>query len=388
MGNDKSAGKKSVKPAIIALVSVMLAVAVFFVVSGVIDNPDSNSVNDPVQGTVFGAEKNDSPSKATTTTTKVDIAGGNIANENSNDAYVMVTDIPEPTTKNDRALLPANSKSKILSGKIALNRWQASSVISSVVAERVKVSLPVYKDGVKSGEKKDGYLYIAEIKTRPSRVSIVAADQFTSAKIADVGNFVKGIENVTNQDVLFASTNEMCSRDFDNPRNNVFYNGDDSLTATVIKNSVIAQRGDASKNSLVIYKDGRWEYPVSVSMSSADKLIKDGAIASVSYTYPVIWEGEKYSHPDTGVNTGIWTNRVIDKSTNNTLIGKVGNDKYYVLISEGFGSGYLADIMLNDLGVDYAYWGNGGLSAAMYVKGYGVITPNNYVVHGDLFCVK
>ncbi len=387
MGNDNSAGKKNIKPVIIAAVSVILAVVIFFVVSGLIGDNDV-SVNDPVQGTVFGAEKNDSPSKATTTTTKVDIAGGNIANGNSNDADVTVTGVTKTSAKNDRSVLPSNSKSKILSGKTALNRWQASSVISSVVVEKVKVSLPVYKDGAKTGENKDGYLYIAEIDTRPSRVSFVAANQFTNAKIADIGNFVKGIENVTNQDVLFASTNEMCSRDFDNPMNNVFYNGDDSLTATVIKNGVIAQRGDASKNSLVIYKDGRWDFPVSVSMSSADKLIKDGAIASVSYTYPVIWEGKKYNHPDTGVNTGIWTNRVIDKATNNTLIGKTGTDKYYVLISEGFGSGYLADIMLNELDVEYAYWGNGGLSAAMYVKGYGLITPNNYVVHGDLFCVK
>ena len=50
--------------------------------------------------------------------------------------------------------------------------------------------------------------------------------------------------------------------------------------------------------------------------------------------------------------------------------------------------GYLSEIMLNHLGVEYAYWGNGGAGAAMYVKGYGVVTPHDYVVHGDFFCIR
>lgn len=394
MGNEKSAGKKGVKPVIIAIVAVLAAVAIFFLASSLMGDSDAESGKEPVQGTVEQTDESTSSTKesATSTTTSAvidDIADSPVADQNSNDADVSTTTgIVTTTAKKDETVLSANTKSEILKGATAVRRWEASSVISNVVAEKVKVSLPVYEDGVKTSSSKDAYLYIAEIETRPSRVSVVAASQFTSAKVADMSNFVKGLENVTNQDVLFASTNEMCARDFDNPTKNVFYNGDDSLTATVIKNGVIAQRGDASKNSLVIYKDGKWEYPVSVSMSSADKLIKNGAIASVSYTYPVIWEGKKYNHPDAGVNTVIWTNHSIDKATNNTLIGKVGNDKYYVLVSEGFGSGYLAEYMLNDLGVEYAYWGNGGVSAAMYVKGYGVITPNDYVVHGDLFCVR
>ncbi len=388
MGNKKETDKKSLKPIVISIVSVLTAVAIFFSVGGFLGEKPQQQ-NGPVQGTVYAAEKSNASSKTAVSTTKIDIARGPVANGNLNDADSNLSSQVVPSSKrDDGSRLAKNTKSKILKNLVAVNRWEASSVISNVVVEKVKVSLPVYNNGAKTEENKGAYLYIAEIETRPSRISIVSANQFTNSKIADIENFVKGVENVTNQDVLFASTNEMCSRDFDNPMKNVFYNGDDSLTATVIKNNVIAQRGDASKNSLVVYNDGRWDYPVSVSMSSADALIKNGAIASISYTYPVIWEGKRYSHPDTGINTGAWTNRAIDKATNNTLIGKIGNNKYYVLISEGFGSGYLADIMLNDLNVEYAYWGNGGISAAMYVKGYGIITPNDYVVHGDLFCVK
>ncbi len=393
MGNEKSAEKKNIKPIIIAIAAVFAVIAVFFLVSSFVDGKspsDEALIPGVVQGSVPQQEGNAvKTTESSTTVKKNDIADSSIVDQNSNDAKVIVdTNATDKKPKDIKATLPAGSKSVILKDATAVNRWEASSVISKVVAERVKVSLPVYEKGVKTDAKTDAYLYIAEIDTRPSRVSVIAASQFTNSKIADITNFVRGFENKENQDILFASTNEMCSRDYDNPMNNVFYNGDDSLTATVIKNGVIAQRGDASKNSLVMYKDGRWEFPVSVSMSSADKLIKDGAIASVSYTYPIIWEGKKYNHPDTGVNTSIWTNHTIDKATNHTLIGKTGTDKYYVLISEGFGTGYLAEYMLNDLGVECAYWGNGGVASAMYIKGYGIITPNDYIVHGDLFCVR
>lgn len=400
MGNEKSASKKNIKPIIVAVAAVLVIVAVFFFISSFAEESNSSDKNlAPGVVQYADAQKADTQSgKATgqdgetnspTAVKENDIADSNIVNQNSGDADVTVTQQfakTEPDKYNTEADFDSNSK--LLKGAKALNRWEASSVISGVIVEKLAVSLPVYEDGVKTTQTKSRNIYIAEINTRPSRVNVIAASQFTSNKIADMTGFVRGYENKTNQDILFASTNEMCARDYDNPMNNIFYNGDDSLTATVIKNGVIAQRSDASKDSLVMYKDGTWEYPVSVSMSSAEELIKNGAIASVSYTYPVIWKGEKYNHPECGVNTGIWTNHSLDIGYNTTLIGKTGTDKYYVVIGESCGMGYLAEIMLNDLDVEYAYWGNGGVSAAMYVKGYGIVTPNDYIVHGDLFCVR
>ncbi len=236
-------------------------------------------------------------------------------------------------------------------------------------------------------------MYAAVVNTKPSRIVIPAAKQFSSRNLESVGKLVKAYENKTKEEILFAVTDEMCSRDYDNLQGNVFYNGNDSLTATVIKNGRIAQEGEASNDSLVINKNGTWEYPVRVSMSTANELINRGTIASVSYTYPVIWHGKKYVHPEAGENTGIWLDHYLAEGEdiaydNRTIIGKVDNSKYIVLISEGFGYAYLAEYMLNDLGVQDAYWGNGGIAAAMYIKGHGLITPNNYIAHGDLFCVR
>lgn len=394
MGNENSASKKNAKPIIIAVVAVLLIVAAFFVVSSIIDK-DSFSHEALAPGQVQGVEaqqgemSQNSKNPETTSSTKVnDIADSNIVDKNSGYAeYEIVENIttakPDPSKD-----LTTNTASKILKGARALRRWEVSNVISKVLVEKVVVNLPVYEDGVKTSQVKARNVYIAEINTRPSRISVAAASQFTSNKVADLRSFVKGFETEMDQDILFAANNEMCARNYDNPSKNIFYNGDDSLTATVIKNGVIAQRGDASKSSLVIYKDGKWEYPVNVSMSSAEDLIKSGAIASVSYTYPVIWEGKKYNHPDSGVNTGVWANRSLDPEVNHSLIGKTGTDKYYVIVGEGCGMGYLAEIMLDYLNVEYAYWGNGGAGAAMYVKGYGVVTPHDYVVHGDFFCIR
>lgn len=391
MGNENSASKKNIRPVIIAIVAVLLVVAAFFIVSSLVE-PDSMSHQALAPGEVQGLEGQQgemSQNNSTTTTAKPkDLADSNIVDKNAGYSdYVIVDEIP--VTQHDPGKdLVQNSASKIIKGAKALRRWEVSSVISKVVVEKLSVTLPVYEDGVKTSQSKDRYVYIAEINTRPSRISVIAAEQFTSNKVADLRSFVKGFEKEMDQDILFASNNEMCARNYDNPMGNIFYNGDDSLTATVIKNGVIAQRGDASKSSLVMYKDGTWEFPVSVSMSSAEELIKSGAIASVSYTYPIIWEGKKYNHPDCGVDTAIWSNHSLDPEINHSLIGKTGTDKYYVIVGEGCGMGYLAEIMLNSLGVEYAYWGNGGAGAAMYVKGYGVVTPHDYVVHGDFFCVR
>ncbi len=392
MGNDNSAVKKNTRPIIIAIVAVLVIVAAFFAISSFVGTDDfSQEALNPgdVQG-VSSQQGNVSQNtkKPDTTTKASDLADSAVVDKNSGYEEYTIVDSFTTTARDPNKVLKKDTKSKILDGATAAFRWEASSVISKAVVEMIPVSLPVYEDGVMTSQKKVRNIYIAEIETRPSRISVIAASQFTANKVADIRSFVKGFENKTNQDILFAANNEMCARDYDNPMQNIFYNGDDSLTATVIKNGVIAQRGDISRDSLVIYKDGRWEYPVSVSMSSAEELIKDGAIASVSYTYPIIWEGKKYNHPDCGVNTGIWTNHSLDLDYNHTLIGKTGTDKYYVIIGEGCGTGYLSEIMLHNLGVEYAYWGNGGAASAMYVKGHGVVTPHDYVVHGDLFCVR
>ncbi len=393
MGKDNSAAKSKTKPIVIVFAAVLIVVAAFFLISSFVDTGSSSDealTPELVQGSAVQGEegKVENDNLPATTTKKSDLADSDIADQNSNDKQPTSAGVVYVQPQEDDKVVIGTKASQILSGAKVAKSWSASSVISNVLVEKVSVNLPVYEDGVVTSQKEARNVFIAEITTRPSRLSYIASNQFTSSKISDITSFVKGFEQKTNQDVLFASTHEMCSRDFENPMTNVFYNGDDSLTATVIKNGVIAQRGDASKTSLVIYNDGRWEYPVNVSMSSAEELIKNGAVASVSYTYPIIWDGAKYKHPDTGYNTGIWTNHSLEKSANSTLIGKKGNDKYYVLISQGFGSGYLAEFMLNNLGVDYAYWGNGGISAAMYVKGHGVVTPDDYIVHGDLFCVR
>ncbi len=390
MGNDNSASKKNIKPVIIAIAAVLVIVAAFLLISNFVKTEDSfdealsgDSLYAPVE------QQTDVQKNETTTKPVNDMADSSIVDKNSNSTDVTNNHQYEIVEREDNKQ-PSAPKfaSSLVKGAKASDRWEASSVISKVLVEKIPYSLPVYEKGVKTGESKTRNIYIAEITTRPSRVSVVAASQFVDGKVADINDFVRNYESQTEQDILFASNNEMCARDYDNPMGNIFYNGDDSLTATVIKNGVIAQRGDASKDSLVIYKDGSWKYPVSVSMSSAEKLIKDGAIASVSYTYPVIWEGKKYNHPDCGVNTGIWTNHSLDPETNHSLIGKSGTDKYYVVVGEGCGMGYLAEIMMNDLGVEYAYWGNGGAAAAMYVKGYGIVTSHDYIVHGDFFCVR
>ncbi len=395
MGNENSGAKKNTKPIIIAVVAVLFVIAAFFIISNFVES-DEFSRETLTPGEIQGVEaqqgeisQNNKKPETTTSTTKVkDIADSDIVDKNSGYADYVIVDKVTTTKVDPSKDLKKDTASKIMKGAVASRRWEVSSVISKVIVEKIAVSLPVYEDGVKTAQNKTRNVYIAEINTRPSRISVVAASQFTGNKVADLRDFVKHYESEMSQDVLFASNNEMCARNYDNPMGNIFYNGDDSLTATVIKNGIIAQRGGASKASLVMYNDGTWKYPVNVSMSSAEELIKSGAIASVSYTYPVIWKGEKYNHPDCGVNTGIWTDHSLDAETNHSLIGKTGTDKYYVIVGEGCGKGYLAEIMLNNLGVEDAYWGNGGAGAAMYVKGYGVVTPHDYVVHGDFFCVR
>lgn len=387
---DNHASGNRGKKTFIAVVSAILSIVLLFLLISNIVGAKESSESSASKDSVYAQDSAITAQKITesTSTTKAaikdkDIAVGAIGNKNSGDATVKVTA--------EKVNAPASQEfnSKFIKGAKAIKSWNASSVISKVTAEKIIVSLNVYdENGNKTDKIKKRYLYVAQIDTRPSRVCVLSANQFTNATIAYMTDIIKGYEKEYNQDILFATTNEMCDRDFENPQGKVFFNGNDTHTATVIKNCEIAQRGEPSKDSLLINKNGEWEFPRSVSMSSASELIKNGTIASVSYTYPVIWNGEKYNHPDTGVNTGIWSDHEITDGLNKTMIGKIGTDRYIVTVSSGFGYGYMAEYMLNDLGVEDAYWANGGVSAALYIKGYGIITPNDYLAHGDLFCIR
>lgn len=396
MGEGQTSSKRSLKPIIIAVSLVLAMAAAFFLISSFIGSDKSSSEASAQMGDALANEAGGSVEKITTVQTANAAAANEKGETSTTKAYVnkieeveKMTNRKNNTSSSKDVILPKGSKSTLISGLTATKRWTASSVISKVVAEEIQAPLNVYdENGVKTSETKTRSLYVAVIDTKPSRVCIPAASQYTSTCVASMGSIVKGYGKKTGQDILFASSNEMCARDYYNPNGKIFYNGDDTLSATVIKDGKIAQRDVASPKSLIIYNNGNWEFPKSVSLSSSADLIKRGAIASVSYTYPVIWEGKRYNHYDTGENTGIWTDHAIGETECRTLIGKINNNKYVVVMSDGFGYGYLAEYMLNDLGVNYAYWGNGSVAAGMYIKGYGVITPYNYVVHGDLFCVK
>ncbi len=293
---------------------------------------------------------------------------------------------------NSEGTLPKGTKSLFIKNSVATDRWEASSIISKVTAEKVRVELDEYKNGEKTGTKKTRNMYVAVVETRPARVVLTPSGQYTQNKISDIMSVIKGYNSETGEDILFACSNESCANDASNPSRNVFLIGENKPMATVIRSSLLVQQGETSK-SLVINQSGKWEYPVKVSLSSSDELIKYGTTNSISYTYPVIWNGKKYVNTDKDKeDLKITSNYTIcpegDVSEDRTLIGKINDNKYVFVISEGFSSGYLADYMLNDLGVKYAYWGAGKYATGMYINGYGVITKNNYVAHGDLFCIK
>lgn len=376
--------EKSFKPVIIAISILLVAAGVFTAVFGIM-RKDSKKTDD--SSVTFHSNT------GTTASTSSSSSG--------NDAVIAPVDdnVPQAIStavsdRKDGSDLPEGTASKLIKGGIALNRWKASSVISKVTAERIKVSLDVYEKGKKTGEKKDRYMYAAVVETRPSRITMFSSDQFTEDKISGIPAMISGYESKTDEDILFACSNEHCARDGSNPNGHIFYNHADNLGGTVIRNSVLAQQGELGL-SLAINQNGKWEYPVKVSLSSSDVLIKTGVTNTVSYTYPVIWNGKKFDHTKVDkleIKYDIMSDFKIANSgsvsCDRTLIGKIDDNKYAFLISEGFSGGYLVDYMLKDMGAKYAYWGAGGYQTGMYVDGYGVITSNNYIAHGDLFCVK
>ena len=250
--------------------------------------------------------------------------------------------------------------SKLLAGKTSVSRWSASNGKMKVNAEKIKLNL--------NGATR--YAYVAVIKGPASGFKSYASILSTGKTVDSIANLSK-FNNLT-----FSVNGEMCNHDKESFKG--FYNSaDDSTNGTVIKGSKIAQAVDATP-SLTMTKDGKWEYPVLVGKDNAQSLINSGVITSVGYTYPVLWNGEPY-YVDGGVLAPMWNER--DTKADNyskhfyndhTLIGQIDANTYVVAISEGFGRGYLCDIM-QEMGVQNAFWENGGHCASMYIKGYGVV---------------
>lgn len=369
------------RPLIIAVSILLAAAAVFTVVFCAVKKAEKNKPE----------ESETSYSYVSSSTSASSSDGGEAVAAPGDDSIPQAISTTNAADRKDGSALPEGAKSELIKGADATNRWEASSVISSVTVERVKVTLNVYEKGEKTDKTKDRYMYAAVVKTRPSRVNLLCAKEFAPKRISGMPAIVRGFESKTDEKVLFACSNEVCSRDDSNPNGNIYYNSENNLEGLVIKNGVIAQQGKPG-DSLVMYKDGKWEYPVRMSLSNSEELIKLGVANTVSYTYPVIWDGKKYDNSESEITYDVFSDYVIaapgSVSSDRTLIGKIDDNTYVFLISEGFSGGYLVDYMMNDLGAKYAYWGAGGYATGMYVDGYGVITSNNYIAHGDLFCVK
>lgn len=366
----RNRAENSKKKSVIIAASVFLAAAVIFTSLGFISKKNRNS-------------------EKSRTSHSVSVSVNSSSNNQNNTAEAPQA-ISTTENRKDGSSLPEGTKSEFIKGAEAVNRWTATSVISSVTVERVKVNLNVYEKNEKTDEVRTRYMYVAKAETRPSRINMISAGQVTSDRIAGIPAIIDGIKNLKDEDVLFACSNELCASDGTNPNRNIYYTSKNGLEATVVKDGVLAQQGKSS-TSVAIYDNGKWEYPVRVSLSNSAQLIKFGLKNSVAYTYPIIWDGKKWEN-ETEIYYDIWKDRKIapagDVSCDRTLIGKIDDNNYVFLISEGFSGAYLIDYMIKDMGARYAYWGTCGYATGMYVKGYGVITSNNYVAHGDLFCIK
>lgn len=381
MSEFKAPDKKG-KPLIIALSILLVIAAVFGTVFGIMYKNRDKIENGKKESTTY--------SKKTSFTEPVHDNGEAIIAP-SDDKVPQAISTTAAKDRQDGSALPEGTSSQIIDGAAATNRWQATSVISSVTVERIPVTLDVYEKGEKTGETKTRYMYAAVVETRPSRITMLSASQVTPERISGLPAIIRGFESKTGEDILFACSNELCARDGSNPNGNIYYNDENNLESTVIKNGVLAQQGKPG-TSICFNKNGTWEYPVRVSLSTSEELINLGYMNSVSYTYPVLWNGKKFTENKTEISYDIWSDYVVTPngtvSSDRTLIGKIDDNRYVFLISESFSGGYLADFMKNDLKAKYAYWGAGGYATGMYVKGYGVVTSNNYIAHGDVFCVK
>ena len=291
------------------------------------------------------------------------------------------------TTKEiNTEVLPTLAKEKdvpsqILKGRTAVNSWGVSSDNMKVHAEKIRVNLNVYKNGKPTGETVTKYVYAAIIEGPASGFKTMAASEVTAYNADTVPNIAKGAG------AMFAVNGEMCSH-----KREEFYGffnaANDKATGTVIKNSKAVQIGEPSP-SLTISKDGTWQYPVTVSADNVQSLISSGVISSISYTYPVIWQGERWYIEGGAAIAPMWNERNINESNpsrsyfnDHTMLGQIDANKHVVLISEGFGRAYLCE-MMEELGVQNACWLNGGHCSVMYIKGYGAVNrPNDhYLCH-------
>ncbi|MBP9989747.1 MAG: phosphodiester glycosidase family protein [Ruminococcus sp.] len=313
-------------------------------------------------------------SETTTTTTTTTTTVAPTTETTTQEITSVVT--PESTTKAELTTQKQIfEKSNILKNSYSVQKWDVSNNGMSAHAEKIKVYLNKYVDGKKTNEKVEKYVYIAEITGAPSGFKTIAASQSTGLGVDTVANMAK------KTGAVFAVNGEMCDHNKENYHG--FYNGwGDVTTATVIKNSAVPQAIDACP-SLTMNADGTWEYPVIVSPENVNSLISQGVFSTVSYTYPVIWRGQPYYTE--GVLAPMWNERTLENSNASkhfyndyTLVGQIDANHYVVTISDGFGRGYLID-MMNELGVQNAYWANGGHCSAMYIKGYGVVNrPNDH----------
>lgn len=261
-------------------------------------------------------------------------------------------------------------KSELLKNVNSVRRWNASNGKMSVKAEQVELKLNKYVDGKKTNDTVKKYAYVAVIKGTPDGFKSIAANQSTGKPADTVLNIAE------KANAVFAVNGEMCNHNTKTFKG--FFNAaDDSDNGTVIKNGRVAQSVKTSP-SLAMYKNGKWEYPVFVSPDNTAELISNGVITTMSYTYPVLWNGKPYI-TEGNVIAPMWNERdTVDSDPQNhfyndhTLIGQIDKNTYVVAISDGFGRGFLCDIM-QELGVQNAFWANGGHCSSMYIKGYGVV---------------
>ena len=143
----------------------------------------------------------------------------------------------------------------------------------------------------------------------------------------------------------------------------------------VIKNGTLYRdEGASGRDDLVIYKDGSWRI-ISEDEVSAEKLIADGAVQTMSFGPALLENGEV----TVGVNEEVTSKSMA--SNPRTAIGIIDENHYVFVVSDGrtddsagLSLYELADVM-KGLGVKTAYNLDGGGSSTMYFHGNVVNNP-------------
>ncbi|MGN1169410.1 MAG: hypothetical protein ACI4RB_04740, partial [Acutalibacteraceae bacterium] len=194
MVDNQASEKRSKKPFIIVVCAILSIVLLFLIISTAFsgkESSESSASKDSVyaQDSVATAQKITEATTTAGTTVGGDIAVGEIGSQNSADATVKVNaeKVEAPSSQ--------GTGSKFIKGATAVKKWNASSVISKVTAEKIIVPLNVYdENGKKTDQIKKRYLYVAQIDTRPSRVCVLSANQFTKTTVAYMTDIIKGYE--------------------------------------------------------------------------------------------------------------------------------------------------------------------------------------------------